>query len=108
MTHQICNVLIELDGDVAHGESYFFMLARSEHQGREVDWLLAGRFIDRFERRGGAWRIASRTVAYDLDRFDEVRPAADDLPAARYLDNAVRGQRGKADHSYQEFRALPP
>jgi hypothetical protein len=27
--------------------------------------LLAGRYCDRFEKRGGDWRVAKRTVVYD-------------------------------------------
>jgi adenosylcobinamide kinase/adenosylcobinamide-phosphate guanylyltransferase len=104
MTHQICNVLIELDDDVARCESYLVAITRLEHAGRQFDWTLTGRYVDRFERRGGDWRIAHRTVVYDRERFDEVIPPPQSLPATRYLDRAVRGMRGPADWSWQVFR----
>jgi SnoaL-like domain len=103
--HNICNVLIELDGDIARCESYVMVMARlPQDSGGAIDWLHAGRYVDRFERRNGEWRIAYRTVVYDLERFDEVVPAPDGLSQARYLDNAVRGKRGLDDFSYEIFK----
>jgi hypothetical protein len=99
--HNICNVLIEVDGDVARCESYVIVIVRIPQDGGATDWMHAGRYVDRFERRNGEWRIAYRTVVYDLERFDEVLPAADGLSQARYLDNAVRGKRGQGDFSYE-------
>jgi ketosteroid isomerase-like protein len=103
--HNICNVLIELDGDIARCESYVVVIARIPQEGgAAIDWMHAGRYVDRFERRNGQWRIAHRTVVYDLERFDEVVPAPDGLSQARYLDNAVRGKRGLSDFSYEIFK----
>jgi ketosteroid isomerase-like protein len=102
--HNICNVLIELDGDVARCETYVTVIVRIPHDGGAVDWMHAGRYVDRFERRHREWRIAHRTVVYDLERFDEVVPAPEELSQARYLANAVRGQRGLADFSYEIFK----
>lgn len=56
--HDMLNVTIELDGDVAHSECYYLFVAKN----RDGSLTLAGgRYIDRLERRGGAWRIALRT-----------------------------------------------
>lgn len=103
--HNICNVLIEVDGDIARCESYVIVMVRIPQEGGAIDWMHAGRYVDRFERRNGEWRIAYRTVVYDLERFDEVVPAPDGLSQARYLDRAVRGKRGPGDFSYQIFRS---
>jgi hypothetical protein len=101
--HNICNVLIEVDGDTARCESYVVVIVRIPNDGRPIDWMHAGRYVDRFERRNGEWRIAYRTVVYDLERFDEVAPAPNGLSQAHYLDNAVRGKRGPSDFSYEIF-----
>jgi len=62
--HQVANILIELQGDVAAVESYFMALqAPAGRSARET--FLCGRYVDRFERRQGEWRIAARTVVYD-------------------------------------------
>ena len=65
--HALSNILIEFRGDDAAAvESYFTALQRGPGlDGRTAQWLLAGRYCDRFEKRGGEWRIAARTVAYD-------------------------------------------
>jgi SnoaL-like domain len=102
--HNICNVLIELHGDIARCESYVTVIVRIPQDGGAIDWTHAGRYLDRFERRGGEWRIALRNVVYDLERFDRVVPPPDGLSQAHYLDNAVRGKRGLGDFSYENFK----
>ena len=102
--HSIGNVLIELDGDIARCETYVKVVVRIPQDGGAIDWTHAGRYVDRFERRNGEWRIAYRTVVYDRERFDEVVPAPAGLSQARYLDNAVRGQKGLGDFSYEIFK----
>ncbi|MEH3086636.1 MAG: nuclear transport factor 2 family protein [Xylophilus ampelinus] len=62
--HQVTNVLIALHGDAATVESSFFAL-QSPATAPAQETFLCGRYLDRFERRGGEWRVAARTVAYD-------------------------------------------
>lgn len=62
--HQISNILIELRGDVAAVESSFLALqANAATPAHET--FLCGRYLDRFEKREGQWRVADRTVVYD-------------------------------------------
>jgi hypothetical protein len=50
-----------------------------EHDGRDVDDLVMGiRYLDRFERRGGEWRIARREVRYEWQRLDPLDPREPD------------------------------
>ena len=62
--HQITNLLIELHGDVAAVESSFLAL-QSGAAAPAQETFLCGRYVDRFEKRGGEWRVADRTVVYD-------------------------------------------
>jgi SnoaL-like domain len=65
--HQVSNILIEFRG-ARHAvvETYFNALQRGTGQdGVTRQFLLAGRYCDLFEKRGGEWRVASRTVVYD-------------------------------------------
>lgn len=65
--HQVSNILIEFPGPAtAAVESYFSALQRGAGKDGVVrQFLLAGRYCDRFEKRGGEWRVAARVVAYD-------------------------------------------
>jgi hypothetical protein len=66
--HYNTNITIELDGDVAHVESYYQMVERKDDEFA-ITQLMGGRYIDRFEKRDGRWGIAARilTVAWSTD-----------------------------------------
>ena len=102
--HTIGNVLVEVDGDRAFAESYFHAWHRLLEEGAEIDMVAAGRYLDRFERRGGTWGIVHRHAVYD---WTEKRPAADAHwrtgPLAERLE---RGARGVADASYRDRDAF--
>ena len=55
--HHITNQVVELDGDTAHSETYYFVVHRAKVGTSE---FFSGRYVDRFERRDGEWRIAAR------------------------------------------------
>ena len=61
--HFITNHTVEIDGDVAHAESYVIGALRRKDV-MVVD-LAGGRYIDRLERRDGEWRIAAREVVIE-------------------------------------------
>ena len=89
--HFLGNSLVEFAGpDLALVETYFIAAQRlgpeagpaarrmleqagAGSEADSVDIDVFGRYIDRMERRGGAWRIARRTVAFDVLR---TRPAS--------------------------------
>jgi hypothetical protein len=60
--HNLLNHSCEIDGDVAHAETYYLFAARNRD---ETNWLAGGRYLDRLERRDGAWRIMLRTNAIE-------------------------------------------
>jgi 3-phenylpropionate/cinnamic acid dioxygenase small subunit len=59
--HSVANEWIEVRGDHGVGEHYIIAHSR----GGEQDTMTGGRYIDSYERRGGEWRIASRTFVCD-------------------------------------------
>ena len=63
--HVTSNVIIEPDGaDAARSESYVMV-----HQATPVlplQPIIGGRYYDRFERVGGAWRFSERRIEIDL------------------------------------------
>jgi hypothetical protein len=97
------NVLIEVDGEVANSESYVVAHLRLQHDDDRVDWTFAVRYVDRFERRAGVWRIARRTVVFDWERFDEVRDPPDWVRLTGFFAPTKQGQWGRDDFSYQRL-----
>lgn len=57
--HHITNETVDIENDVAHVESYLIALWRPPTDA-EPALILAGRYIDRLDRRNGEWRIAVR------------------------------------------------
>lgn len=100
--HLIGQVLVTVAGDRAAGESYF--IAHHGIAGAEGDRLMiaAGRYLDRFERRDGVWKIAHRHAVYD---WNSTEPASDGWDRAAPGPMAF-GQRGTGDASYAHFAAL--
>ena len=92
--HFVGNQLVEVDGDVAHAESYCVAYHRRAATGSTrpaYDLIIGLRYGDRLERRDGEWRIADRVCAFDWSRTDDVTAAWEFGPAV------VRGRRGHDD-----------
>jgi hypothetical protein len=70
--HTLTNVLVELDGDRAFSESHYCAYHRlvAPGTGVEEDNFSGGRYLDRFERRDGRWRIVERLGLLDYERFE--------------------------------------
>jgi hypothetical protein len=111
--HQTGNMLITLDGDQAWAETYvtaFHAVPTTAPRGtfwggrdEPYEGVAGGRYVDRLERRDGAWRIAHRTVVYDWDRFDAVGERPEGLPEATFAENANHGCRSTEDFSYRRL-----
>jgi hypothetical protein len=74
--HFIGQNLIEVDGDTAWGEVYFQAYHRiTDDSGALRDWVIAGRYVDRYEKRGGIWKFTYRSEVVDWARDDPVADA---------------------------------
>jgi SnoaL-like domain len=101
--HALSNVTIELDGDVARVESLFTSFhQRRDEEGQLWEETLRGRYLDRFERRGGAWKIARRVVVWDASRVEPAAASWFDLMRQRpgTEDRYIFGRRDKSDMVY--------
>ena len=85
-----------LYGDVGFGEVYFIAFHRLEVDSEDRDLFVAGRYVDRYERRDGVWKIAFRSELVDWSRND---PASDSFLKAS--PESLLGARGAADLSSQ-------
>lgn len=89
--HCVSNVTIELDGDVAHVESYTTTVTQDEKEHTDI----GARCVDRFERRNGEWKIADRIMILEY-----MRPLQLGEPHPM-LAMFARGTRDRSDPSYR-------
>lgn len=57
ITHYLTNFTCEIDGDIAHTETYQLFAARNPDKTMRMN---GGRMIERLERRDGEWKLAFR------------------------------------------------
>ncbi len=98
--HILSNHSCEIDGDVAHTETYVRCFSLRPSGPNRLSF---GRFVDRLEKRDGRWGIVSRVSlpegSTELARFDD-RAGMVDLPGT-----LARPSRDRNDPSY--LRPLP-
>ncbi len=94
--HNVTMQSCAIDGDVAHAESYVVGLFADK--GAEKSRMLAGRYIDRLERREGQWRIVLRRATVEVVMEGKaIMPNGKMPPGSGYL----KGSRDRSDPSYQ-------
>lgn len=92
--HMLGQMNIAIEGDIAFGEIYFNAYHRIASDGEDKDFVVIGRYVDRYERRDGTWKIAHRS---ELNDSCWTVSATDDW--LRQTPSALRGARGHADLS---------
>ena len=93
--HSISNSLFVIDGDVAEGEHYGVAFHRTRAVPRQ-EIIIYGRYLDRYERRGGAWKFAHRKIVFDHGYVTPV----DEMSLASANHGTPLGKDGAADLSY--------
>jgi hypothetical protein len=107
--HYTMNQTIDIDGAIAHAETYYIAVIRLK-QGCEAPpflpkdagndptklWFMGGRYCDRVEKRGGQWRIAFR-----LGNMEWLMPGdgSPTFPMLQLIGNIARQDR--SDPSYE-------
>lgn len=89
-SHQISNVIIELDGDRAGSESYVTATLRVRRDGQLKQMSVWSRYVDQWSRRNDRWGLDKRIAIRD---FDEVRDVT-------VMDEHDVGRRDRSDPSY--------
>jgi hypothetical protein len=93
-SHQVSNILIDLDGDHAGSEAYVIATLRIRRGERLQQMMVWSRYVDSWSRREGRWGLDRRVAIRD---FDEIR----DVVAMGDYDV---GRRDRADPSYQVLK----
>jgi hypothetical protein len=72
--HLVGNILIDIEGDEAFGEVYFSAYHKVKTEAGFEDIIIAGRYLDRYEKRQGQWKFAYRSELVD---WSNSRPTND-------------------------------
>lgn len=92
--HIIANHTVSFDGPAAADTETYLVVAIKDH-GSDDLVLMGGRYLDRFEKRGGEWRIKTRLALIDW------RGVADASAIEDRLRGVHRGTRDLRDPSYE-------
>lgn len=97
-SHQVSNILIELDGSYAASEAYVTASLRMEREGQLLQMTVIGRYLDRWSCRDGRWAIDHRIALMEMDEIRPVTPMMEHDRARRDLE----------DPSYELLGPQPP
>jgi len=99
--HMVFNHTVELEIDQAHAETYWLFFGENR---TKPNTLAVGRYLDRFEKRGGRWAIAARVCISEC--VNDLAETA--LPEAyrKLLMSNGQSLRSRDDKSYE--RPLQP
>lgn len=94
--HLLLNHTGEITGDTAHTETYYLYVGKNRDG---TNWIAGGRYINRFDRRDGEWRIAVHCNTVEWSSLLEGLPN----PFAAIPDLAANGEarRDRDDISYR-------
>ena len=102
VAHTVTNHWIEVDGDVAVGESYVIAYQNIIVDTPE-DVITGGRYVDRYERRQGVLKIAHRTFVLDWTTSSQAK----NLMGSGMFEGMTTGSRSKADPVYGLWADAP-
>ena len=124
--HHVTHTHIEVRGDEAAAESYYYGYHRMEGDRDKIagffgdryadqcladgtladghEFICGGRYVDRMSRRDGAWRIANRQITVEWKHF---RPATHGAPGSGIEAIVARASRDRSDIAYSFFADLP-
>lgn len=100
-THNITTHTCEIDGDIAHAESYVIVVLIGL-DGKTAQFI-TGRYLDRLERRDSRWRIALRRSTVEGMFLGDARV----LQSPFFTDKGyLVGTRDRTDLSYERPLSL--
>ncbi|AEV76793.1 hypothetical protein MycrhN_6336 [Mycolicibacterium rhodesiae NBB3] len=103
MAHNITTVNFAIDGNSAEGEVYNIAVHTLAAKGRDVDLIIGGRYLDKYEKRGNVWKLLERTIVTDWARVSD--PSSMDMSHPITADT-LKGALDETDPSYQFFALL--
>jgi hypothetical protein len=103
MQHHITTTNFAISGDIAEGEIYSIATHSFATGNGDTEVVVGGRYLDKYERRDGAWKFITRCIVTDWahvnvpSRVDVSHPITRDTP---------QGRPGADDPSHDFFSLL--
>jgi hypothetical protein len=82
-SHQVTNVIIEIDGDGAGSEAYVYASLQRRDGDKVLQHEFWARYIDKWSKRDGDWAIDRRECVVDYGAIREVTPLPGNPRSAR-------------------------
>jgi hypothetical protein len=103
MQHNVTTVNFAIEGSSAEGEIYTIATHTFSARDRDVDVVVGGRYLDKYEKRDGTWKFSQRMIVTDWAHVND--PSSVDLSHPITTDTP-RGFPDANDPSYQFFSLL--
>jgi ketosteroid isomerase-like protein len=71
MQHNVTTANFAIDGNIAEGEIYTISTHTFSAGDRDVDVIVGGRYLDKYEKRHATWKIIERTIVTDWARVSD-------------------------------------
>src|SRR4051812_14393108 len=103
MQHDITTTNFAITGHADEGEIYSIAVHTLIGSGRDIDLIVGGRYLDKYEKRSETWKFIERTIVTDWARVND--PSLMDLSHPITKDT-LKGTLDANDPSYQFFSLL--
>lgn len=102
LSHLIGTDYYEISGDRAMGETQVARIEVVNRKAGTMDRMIGGRFLDRFERRDGVWKLSGRAFVLD---WNVNRPTTAIWDKGVFASLTTRGARAPDDPVYALWRS---
>ena len=100
MHHNVTTTNFALAGDRAEGEVYTIAVHTFAARDRDVDVVVGGRYLDRYEKRSGTWGFVERSIVTDWARVTDPSTMDHGHPITR---DTARGTPDDGDPAHRFF-----
>lgn len=100
MQHNVTTANFVIEGDLAEGEIYTIATHTFGAGHRDVDVIIGGRYLDKYEKRHDIWKILERTIVTDWAHVNDPSSVDFSHPITR---GTLKGSPGADDPSHQFF-----
>lgn len=100
--HHITTNIVKIDGDYAEAENYAIAHCLTEEEDGTKAFVIGGRYLDKYERRDGVWKISHRIGLEDWS----VKVPAPPKRSNELVGEIPRGGIGEADPGYAFFSLI--